>query len=240
MSIDNVTGGEKRKIQLGISMVAMALLLTGCLVRNTMVDISDEEFSSEDVTTIEEPKYVSEISKEDCLLCGDGKGTLLPLYWDEENIGIISLNSFSVAHVEINRYDDYGKLLEEPSQGTSMRRTSTGEGGFIFMTTGGTDRGYARCNLYFNNDEFLDVEQAATHMCTECLNRVIDDGWGDDPTGMAVINFSTGELRILRENLVAFQFGDFYVSCKSKRNETDENALEMDLLVFYCPKRYGD
>lgn len=77
-------------------------------------------------------------------------------------------------------------------------------------------------------------------MCTECLNKAMDDGWGDEPTGMAVINFSTGEVRILRENLIAFQFGDFYVSCKAKRYETEENELEMSLLVFYCPKRYGD
>lgn len=76
-------------------------------------------------------------------------------------------------------------------------------------------------------------------MCTECMNRVIIDDW-DEPTGMAVIDFSTGELRLLRENLLAFQFGDFYISCKAKRDEAGENALEMDLLVFYCPKRYEE
>ena len=96
------------------------------------------------------------------------------------------------------------------------------------------------CDLYFNNDEFLDVEQAATHMCTECLGKTIDDGFGDDPTGMAIINFSTGEVRMLRENLIAFQCGDFYVSCESKRYKTEENTLKMNLLVFYCPRRYGD
>lgn len=77
-------------------------------------------------------------------------------------------------------------------------------------------------------------------MCTECLNKAMDDGFGDDPSGMAVIDFSTLEVRMLRENLIAFQFGDFYVSCKAKRYEMEENDLEMDLLIFYCPKRYGD
>lgn len=228
-----------RKIGYGIVGVSMLSLLAGCQNK-------DEADAQSDVSVIEsasetkEPKYISETSKEDCLLCGDGEGTLLPLYRGEENIGVISLNTFDLAHVEINRYDDYGNLLEEPSQGISTRITSTGEDGFTFRTTEDTDRGYAMCDLYFNDDEFLNVEQASSYMCTECLNKAMDDGFGDDPSGMAVIDFSTLEVRMLRENLLAFQFGDFYVSCKAKRNEAEENGLEMDLLVFYCPKRYGD
>lgn len=221
-------------------MFLLASVLTGCQSSKDTKELSGSTSYPEETAAKEEPQYISETSKEGCLLCGGGEGTLLSLYKGEENIGIISLNTFDLAYIEVNRYDDYGNLLEEPSQETFTRRTSAGEGGFTFMATGITDRGYAMCNLYFNNDEFLDVEQAATHMCTECLDKAMDDGFGDDPTGMAVINFSTGEVRILRENLIAFQCGDFHVSCKSKRNETGENSLEMDLLVFYCPKRYGD
>ncbi len=151
---------------------------------------------------------------------------------------MISLNSFELSCIEINRYDDCGKLIEESAKGSSMMRMSTGEGGFTFRAYEDTDRAYARCNLKFNNDEFLDIEQAAIHMCTDCMNRVIVDDWGE-PTGMAVINFSTRELRILRESLLSFQFGDFYISCNAKRDESEENNLEMELLIFYCPKRYG-
>lgn len=215
-------------------------MLLGCQNSKESEDFPGNTPYPEEMEVKEELKCVSEISKENCLLCDDGKDTLLTLYKGEENIGVISLNTFDLAYIEINRYDDYGNLLEEPSNGTSMRKISTGGDGFTFMTTGDTDRGYAMCDLYFNNDEFLDVEQAATHMCTKCLNKVMDDGFGKEPTGMAIINFSTGDVRMLKENLIGFQCGDFYVSCKSKRNETDENGLEMDLLVFYCPKRYGD
>ena len=232
MLTDNVI---LRKIRLGLLAVILLLLLAGCQSKDGI-----DALSFESVAATEEPKYTSETSKEDCLLCGDGKGTLLPLYWGQQNIAVISLNSFDLAYIEINRYDDYGRLIEEPEHGSSMMRTSTGEGGFTFMTTGDTNRGYATCDLYFNNDEFLDVEQASIHMCTDCMNRVIVDDWGGDPTGMAVINFSNGEIRLLRENLLAFQFDDFYISCKAKRYEEEDNSLEMDLLVFFCPKRYGD
>lgn len=227
----------KKRIWFVIAIMAVLLLLTGCQGEDVVDHVDDVEPRTEEEVE-EEPKYLSDTSKEDCLFCGDGKGTLLPLYRGEENIGVISLNTFELAHIEINRYDDHGKLIKEPLQGTSMGRTSTGEGGFTFMSTEDTNRGYAMCDLYFNNDEILDIEKAANYLCTECLNRVVDDGWGEDPTGMAMVNFATGQVRILRENLLAFQFGDFYVSCDAKRNK--EDSLEMDLLIFYCPKRYGD
>lgn len=230
---------KRKRWELTVMCLLMSMLL-GCQNSREPEDPSGRMPYPEETVGEKEPKYISKISKKDCLLCGDGEGTLLPLYKGEENIGVISLNTFDLAYVEINQYDDYGNMLEEPSQGTFMMRVSTGKGGFTFMATGDTNRGYSMCDLYFNNDEFLDVGQAATHMCTECLNKAMDDGFGDEPTGMAVINFSTGEVRILRENLIAFQFGDFYISCKSKRNETEENDLEMDMLVFYCPRRYED
>ena len=213
------------------------LLLTGCHGKDVSKYMTDAEPDSEKIKE-EKSQYVSEIAKEDCLLCGEGQGTLLPLYRGEENIGVISLNTFDIAYIGINRYDDNGKLIEKPESGNSMRVTGTGEDGFHFSVSEDTDRGYARCDLCFNKDEVLDMEQAAAHMCTSCLNQVVDNGWSDGSTGMAVINFSTGELRILRENLLAFQIGDFYISCNSKRNEAKRNSLEMDLLVFYCPKRY--
>lgn len=237
MHIDNAVF---RKIQAGPVMVLMLLLLAGCQHGDRDAEASEDILNSGSVEETQEPKYISETLKEDCLLCGGGKGTLLPLYWGQENMAVISLNSFDLAYIEINRYDDYGRLIEKPAKGTSITRTSTGEGGFTFTSSEDSNRGYARCDLYFNDDEILDVEQASAHMCTDCLNRAIDDGWGDDPTGMAVINFSTGEVRILRENLLAFQFGDFFVSCKARRYEMEENDLEMALLIFYCPKRYGD
>lgn len=230
---------KRKRIWLGMMIVITLLLSTECHGKDALDHITDVDSGSGNIA-VEKFRYVSGISKKDCLLCGKGRGTLLPLYRGEENIGVISLNTFDLAYIGINRYDDNGKLIEEPANGTSMRVTSTGEDGFRFSVSEDTDRGYARCDLYFNKDETLDIEQAATHMCAACLERVVDDDWDDGLTGMAVINFSNSELRMLRENLLAFQMGDFYISCSTKRDEAEGNSLEMDLLVFYCPKRYGD
>lgn len=52
------------------------------------------------------------VSKADCYLCGDGN-TRYKEYYGQNNVGIISLNTFELMPVEINRYDQSGQLIEE-------------------------------------------------------------------------------------------------------------------------------
>lgn len=59
-------------------------------------------------------------------------------------------------------------------------------------------------DLYFNNDEFLNVEDAAGYMHTDCLDRAVDDSLGDNPTDTALINLAIAGGKVLRENLLAF------------------------------------
>lgn len=131
---------KRKRWDLPVMFLLVSLLLE-CQNSKELEDPSGSIPYPEKMEAKEEAKYISDTSKEDCLLCGDGKGTLLPLHKGEENIGVISLNTFDLAHIEINRYDDYGNLLEEPSQGISTRITSTEEDGFTFRTTEDTNRG---------------------------------------------------------------------------------------------------
>ncbi len=184
--------------------------------------------------------YHSDTAAEDCLLCGNGSGTLLPVYSGQNNIGIVSLNTFQIAPVTINQYDDHGNLLEEPSDGHSTHITNTGDNGFMLMISEDTDRGIARGTLSFNQDEFLDMEKASSLLCNSCLNQVMESSSTTEPTGMCVIDFYNNKIRMLQKNITAFQFDDYYVSCRSREHHTDDITLEMDLLIFYCPKRYGE
>ena len=56
--------------------------------------------------------YVSNITQEECFVCGTNNGYS---YWGEDNVGIVNLNTFELLYLEINRYDDYGNLIEEPA-----------------------------------------------------------------------------------------------------------------------------
>lgn len=215
----------------------MFLLFIGCgiLLACAPTPATETAPESTDLST-----YPSGAAPEDCLLCGNGSGTLLPVYSGQNNIGIVSLNTFQIVPVSINLYDDNGNLIEEPSDGHSTHITNTGDNGFLLIVSEDTDRGIARGTLSFNQDEFLDMDKAASHLCSNCLSQAMENSSITEPTGMCVIDFYNNNIRMLRKNITAFQFDDYYVSCRSRERQTNDITLEMDLLIFYCPKRYGE
>lgn len=183
-----------------------------------------------------QPQYISNTSTADCRLCGDGKGPVPSYYWGQNNVGIISLNTFTLISVETNRYDDNGKPIHKPAPSSSTHMINSGDDGFFASVSANSDRGYAHGYIYFGNDEVLDLEKVSSFLCTDCLNSIIDESW-EIPYGIGIIDFKTHKIRLLEKDVTAFIFGDFYISCDLRSRE--ENAdPEMDLLIFYCPERY--
>lgn len=172
------------------------------------------------VEEVEEPKYESVTRPEDCKLCGGKEGYLVPMYKGQDNLGIISLNTFHVANITINRYDDYGRLLKEPESGFGTNIVNTGEDGFMSMVSANTNRGYASADISMNKDKVLDMEKVLDNLCTKCLNRALEEDWRE-PYGIGLINFKTGEIRLFDERIRGFMLGDFYVLCEP-RTEGDE------------------
>lgn len=212
----------------------LVLFCSGCGVSQRA---EPQTYNQEEQKDKEAPvQYRSDTTPEDCRLCGDGKGTLLPLYWGQDNVGIISLNTFMMLSVETNRYNDRGKLIKEPAPSSSTHSITSGKDGFMASVSEDSDKGYAHGYVYFGNDEILDMEKAAAFLCTECLNRIMGESW-DTPYGIGSVNFKTREIRLLEENVTAFIFDDFYISCDLRNRGTEEKP-EMDLLIFYCPERY--
>lgn len=232
-----IAGNKKWRMFLGIALCTF--LLSGCTDPAEKKDERTAEIKQREET--EKTRYVSDTPPEDCQLCGDGKErTLFPLYEGEDNIGIISLNSFEISHIGINRYDDYGKLIEEASGGMSSTMNSRGREGFSSWITENSNRGYASGSVTFYQDEQLDLDKAASFLCTECLNDILEDCWDDDYFGVGVIDFSTRRIKLFTESMRAFSFGDFYVSCELREQREDEESRSMGLLIFYCPERYPE
>ena len=118
-------------------------------------------------------------SAEDCFLCNR---TGEP--WGQNNVGLISLNTFEMMPIEIDRYDEEGKFLAERTGTIRTRSFQSGEG---FQVSGieDQDRGYA--------------------MMSVALGTV--------GAGLGVVNFATGEVRALDERTRGFGLGDFYIYC---------------------------
>lgn len=87
-------------------LLPLILVLAGCGITQSA--------GSNDTAVSANPVYYSDISAEDCYLCGGGIENLIPSYWGQNNIALISLNTFEIKPLEINRYDRLdGRLIEE-------------------------------------------------------------------------------------------------------------------------------
>ena len=183
-----------------------------------------------------ETMYTSETTPENCVLCGDGTETSFYPYWGQNNVGIVSLNTFEGIPIEINRYGIDGTLVEESAGCFAMQGFQTQEDSLRCSVGKQSDRGFATCTLTLYGDETLDPGKAAAYLCEDCLNEVMEDYAGDG-LGVGLVHLATKELRVLGERCVGFGMDDFYVWCTFPEARTDDGGRRVQLLIFYAPLR---
>ncbi len=183
----------------------------------------------------EETIYHSDTSAGDCLLCGEGTEAS---YWGQENVALISLNTFEIKPIEINRYDRLnGQLIEEYAGVISFGGGGSQYGGFSAAMLLEYDRGYATGSLHFYDDEVLDADRAVSFLCADCMNRILPKNL-ERCFGVGVIHLATKELRMFEKNGGGFGLGDFHIDYHVEGEKCD--SLWLDILIFYCPVRYGN
>lgn len=204
----------------------LALLI---LLLPTMAGCRAEQGS----TQVIETEYYSNTSTEDCYLCGGGIENLIPSYWGQNNVAFISLNTFEIIPLIISRYDINGHLMEEYAGTGSLGGGSSGDDGFSANFFKDYGRRFAHGQIDFHNDEILDTDKAASFLCTDCLNEIVESVYGTY-YGVGVINLETKELRLLEKRLAGLGLGDYYIFCDLEEQRVDD-SLRMKLLVIYSP-----
>ena len=200
----------------------LMLLLCGCGQQAKTEEEHDWQAEAE-------AAYVSCVDKEDCFICGADAG-----YFGQNNIGIVSLNTFAVLPVEINRYDRSGQLIEENTGAMQMRNLKNGESGMTATVMLEPDRGIAHVSISPNGDATLDLVNAAGHLCCDCLAELASQLHGS-VNGVGVVNFSTQRLYVLQESVTSFGAGDYYIHC-----DRDAERGEIDILITYSPLRFDN
>ena len=197
------------------------LLLTACS-NGEQPSISKKEY--------EHIPYVSDLSQEECFVCGENPNHPISSYWGEDNVGILNLNTFEVLYIEINRYDDNGQLIEETAGYMQMHSMSNGES--YVHSSDNPDRGLS--NIQIQGDRKpVDAKAIQSFLCQTCLDKINDMYFGDyPPEEYALVNFSDKSIRPLIKNTTWFTFGNFDVDC-----DFEEDG-DIDLLIHYCPPRY--
>ena len=179
--------------------------------------------------------YHSDTEKEDCYVCGGGIEDMAPFVWGQDNIALISLNTFEIIPLEINRYDRLsGQLIEEYAGVFSLGGGRSQNDGFSANMMLDYDRGYADGTVEFHNDKALDVSRAAGFLCEDCLNEIVSSRIGQC-FGVGAVNLATKQIHVFEGPLGGFTLGNFYVDY----NLIDpDSGRQMNMIVFYCPVRY--
>ena len=212
---------KKRVIGSFVLSVFMLIGLGACAQQNEKDPDSDYLAEAEAV-------FASCVSKEDCFLCGSDAG-----YFGQNNVGIVSLNTFAVMPVEINRYDRAsGELIEENTGAMQMRFFQNGDDGMSASVMLEPDRGIAHVSISPKQDAALDIASAAAHLCPDCLTELASQLYGS-ASCVGVVNFSTRRLYALQESATGFSAGDFYIHY----DRNTENG-EINILITYSPLRY--
>ena len=197
------------------------LLLTACS-NGEQPSISKKEY--------EHIPYVSDLSQEECFVCGENPNHPISSYWGEDNVGILNLNTFEVLYIEINRYDDNGPMIEETAGYMQMHSMSNGES--YVHSSDNPDRGLSSIQIQGDRKP-VDAKAIQSFLCQTCLDKINDMYFGDyPPEEYAVVNFSDKSIRPLIKNTTWFTFGNFDVDC-----DFEEDG-DIDLLIHYCPPRY--
>ena len=225
----------RRFIRSAVGLVLLTAFIVGCARQITQAHESTIAGVREHVT---DPVYISDTTPSDCQLCGEGKGTLLPAYWGEDNIGIIDLNTFRISHISINEYDDHGRRIKNGWSGSSFNMLTTGEDGMSVWGSTDNSRGYYSGQASMKSHIGLDLEEVSGFLCTGCLNTLLDECYDETYYNLGIVNFKTREILLLEKRVTAFVFDNFYIDCNYYEDEPGEGEYGFDLLIFYCPPRY--
>ena len=167
----------------------------------------------------------------ECFLCGEGSDPITNLYWGEDNVGIINLNTFELMRLEINRYDDHGQLITEAT-GCLQSSYLPGDDTYVHSYTY-PDNGYSHVQIT-GVQHSIQRKTIQSRLCQDCLDT-INELWfsGEAPSEYAIINFAERTIRPLVNCYPWFSTGNYGIDCEFKENGA------IDLLVLYCPNRYA-
>lgn len=175
--------------------------------------------------------YISSITQEECYVCSNTKEFSGFLYWGEDNVGIVNLNTFELLRLEINRYDDQCNLIEEPagfmsSSGMSNEETESHAHAYCFP-----DNAYADVQLS-GVQYAIDRDSVQNHLCQTCLDS-INDLWFTDmpPAEYAIVSFENRTIQPLLNAHPWFSAGSYGIDC-----EFDGDG-KIDLLIHYIAPR---
>lgn len=175
-----------------------------------------------------ENKYISALQGE-CFLCGNRSDSIASLHWGEDNVGIINLNTFELLRLEINRYNEYGQLLDKAAgymQSSHLSGKDSSVHAYIFPDQG--DAYVQITGLHHTIDRTTIQEQ----LCQECLDTfnelIVPD---KEPVEYAIVCYADRAIHPLMSCYTWVSAGNYGIDCEFEGNGS------INLVINYCPTR---
>lgn len=210
-----------------LSAIAGALTMLVVIIIAARISTAQEQAPKK----YEHIDYVSTITQEECFVCRTGSDTLASLYWGQDNVGIVNLNTFELLYLEINRYDDHGNLIKEPAGYMSSNGLIDKELETYVHAYSHPDHAYADVQLT-GVRYAIDRDSVQNHLCQVCLDS-INSLWFTDqpPAEFAIVSFEDRTIQPLLNAHPWFAAGNFGVDCEFKDNGS------IDLLIHYIANK---
>lgn len=110
----------------------------------------------------------------------------------------------------------------------------------MLMETAGCGQKQETAQDYRAEAESLYQTCAAKEDCCLCGSgaALYWEHLGENNVG--IVDLENAKLYPIKENVIAFQAGDYYIHCDSRETDRDGNPLKMSVYVVYTPLRYGE
>lgn len=218
--------GNVMERKIVVLLVAIMLCLSGC--------------ANAEGATIEEEKdysvhYTSEVSEDECCICGENDRSMMGYYRKSGMIGLVCLNTMSISSLDVRPYSNDGTEIIDNSSGTML--TSHGENECSFHISGMPGRGILEAEVNYGEESTPDFKKISEFLCQNCLSKVAEmyeeemnwsDGEGRFPE-VCLVDFATNELYTLGEHRLGYWIRDFWVHIDHKEEQSD-------IMVIYAPE----
>lgn len=201
--------------------------IAGALVMLLVISIASEIYENQELPSkkYEHIDYVSNITPEECYICADISEFQAFRHWGEDNVGIVNLNTFELLHLNINPYDEYGNMIEQPV-------------GVMFSSHMSKAHAFTHPDSAFADVHLSDVKYEISrnavqaHLCQTCLDGINTLCFTTQPPAeFAIVSYEERTIQPLLDHRPWFSAGNYGVACEFR----DEGAI--DLLIHYIAYR---
>lgn len=185
---------------------------------------------------IPEPTKSDLKDEKKCYLCGDDNRSLMSLFRQYDDLGLISVNDWYVLDLGIRNHDDVGNLTG-PQGHMRSAITSTGKDGCLFNIQQNSDRGIVKVETEYDRNPVFDVENVQSHLCQKCLDKVLEvmKVYGEEnepaePIPLCLVDFQTLELYPVQDQNRSYYIRDYYVELENEKDVLKVMAVYAPIL----------